>query len=318
MKKTFKKLLGATISLIIFICFVVTLPEMAKADTGVVHSGDDEGADVSPDVEWHEEIDDSEIYYADDLDYEIRVASFEYVEEPHNYHIYYPQIVYKNKRNVSKANKEIRDRACLIMDKMYPKFTYEEKYDNGRNESTVTYEITYMDNDYISIAFYNDYFIGSVYAEYHDAYSCTIDLNTQERVRFYDVFDGSHDIAQVVYGNITDENERLATAPEFNEEITDTLVKEGLADGRYNLGLLFMNGKIGATFTFHYGDGNLIYRGASVLRLDYSECADYILDKSKWTDKIKQDIKDGEKAAEENEKKEYLKNKKKKPIGFMF
>lgn len=313
-----KKLLAVILSFVLCGIVLVTVPTDICCETKVVHSGDDINADIAEGIDWNTEVDDSEVYYADDLDYSIRFTSFEYVEDPHNYHIYYPQIVYNNKRDASKANKTIRDKACIILDKMYPKFTYDSDLEMGRNECTVTYEITYMDNDYISILFYDDYFVGSTFAEYHDMYSCTIDLKTQEKFTICDVFDGSDDLASIVFDNIVSNNDNLAEAPEFNVEIPQTLVKEGVANGRYNLGFVFLNGKIGSNFTYHYGDGNLILRGAMLLKLDYSDCERYMLDKSKWNDNIHSYIDDGKRAAEENEKKELLKSKKKKPFGFMF
>lgn len=313
-----KKIFGTILSLTIMLAFTFTVPTDAYAESKVVHSGADEDADIAEEIEWKCELDDSEIYYADDLDYSIRFASFELVQDPHNYHIYYPQLVYKNKKNASKVNEIIKDRACTVMDKMYPKFQYDEDYNKGRNESTVTYEISYMDNDYISIVFYNDYFLGSNFAEYHDCVSCTIDLKKQERMRIYDFFEPAEDLSMIVFNNIVSNSTTLESAPEFKRSITDTLIKEGVADNRYNLGVVFLNGKIGMPFSYHYGDGNLIARGALLLRIEYDECAPFMINIDTLPKKVQQDIEFSLKVAEESQKKESLIDKKKKPYGFRF
>lgn len=282
MKLKLSGTIGVMLALSLSICALNIISVDSFASTRVVHSGDDEDADFPLELEWHNEIEDKEVFYGEDLDYTIRFTSFEYVKDPHNYHIYYPQVEFKDKRNAKEINKILRDRACLISDKMYPKFTYDESLDRGRNESTVTYEITYMDNDYLSVIYYNDYFIGSTFSEYHDTYSCTIDLNKKERISVGDVFKNDKKFGQLLFDKVIKDDKRLAKAPEFEKEIMDELIETAGTRSRYMLGIAFTKDGFVLPFSFHYGDGNLIYRGGKELRFNYYECVDFMKDKGKW------------------------------------
>ena len=139
---------------------VFSLDANASGSYIVKHSGDDENAQIAAGIEWTVELADEDIYVADDLDYTVTMDAIEMDEGEYQFFVYYPQINYKDGRSAKEINKILKDKACFQMDNMYPEFKYNEDVDMGYYRSTVTYEISYMDNNLFSVVFYDEYFAG--------------------------------------------------------------------------------------------------------------------------------------------------------------
>lgn len=269
---------------LITLLFISVSPVYASEDTTgqnnpylLKHVGE-EDVKAPTDVDWNDFINEEDIFYAKDLDYEIEFTDTIYEDEENSFHIYYPQIHFKDGRSAKKINEIIRAKACDQMDSMYPEFLYNSDLDKGRRESRVSYEITYMDNELFSVIFYDHCFLGSIFSEYFDLRTVTIDLTNEENYPLEEVIDADREFSEKVYNRfkgVSEENWEERTA--LDAEVMKEALNKGMTDdSRYRAYLyLLSNKQIGIAFTYHYGDEQRIARGYELIPLAREDYEDY-------------------------------------------
>ena len=299
-----KRLLFTLVILMVWSVF--SLDANASGSYNVKHSGDDENAQIAAGIEWTVELADEDIYVADDLDYTVTMDAIEMDEGEYQFFVYYPQINYKDGHSAKEINKILKDKACFQMDNMYPEFKYNEDVDMGYYRSTVTYEISYMDNNLFSVVFYDEYFAGSMYAQFYDATSCVIDLNTKQEYQWEHVIDNNDKLTSNVFEMMLEKADSLVEAKKFNKNVVTELMEYGEAEDRYICDLLLLSGKLGIVFTYHYGDGTYLVRGYTIIELEQTEISDCMATSHMWESYLSSGTDDDVKTDIPSDEKEYI------------
>lgn len=102
----------------------------------------------------------------------------------------YPVITYADGRDATGVNEILRNAACAQFDTMYPEPQEEYLYldeDYPYLACYVDYEITYMSDEILCVAFQDHYFNGSMWGEFCDLRTRVINLATAERYEVEDV-----------------------------------------------------------------------------------------------------------------------------------
>lgn len=251
----------------------IVRPQHRKGKKGFLKHVGEENIVFPDDVEWNEFVLDTICYYSQDKGYDVSFCNTKLVDDKNHFVIYYPQLTYKNGKDAKKVNEIIKECACRQMNAMYPEFTYNKKLDKGLYESTVSYEITYMDDDFISVVFYDHYLAGSIFAEYFDTRAVTIDLKSNVSYNLEDVINVDDQFATDVYNKLLAVSKRdWASRKEFNvDTMKDTLQKGTTDDNRYSCDFfLVAAGRIGLNLSFHYKDDGILSRGNEILYIDKS------------------------------------------------
>lgn len=231
-----------------------------------------------------------DIYIAENLEYTVSEAKIEVADDETKgvteFEVNYPQITYGDGRDASAVNQILRDCACLWMDAMYPEPdmaampAYDEEY--PYLASYVDYEITYMSNDLLCVAFDDHYFAGSIYLECGDLRTRVIRLSTGECYDIEDIIthDGAFD--KEYYQKLCAEKEEFRAAPAFDHKNAGETLDGEISDARYYSNFAISKSGIKINLTYHYGDDDRIMRGW--ISTDYSveELADYRTESGFW------------------------------------
>lgn len=229
------------------------------------------------------------IYVADDLAYTVETQRIEDSDESDKQHlaiaVNYPQITFDDGRDASAINRILRDAACVQMDCMYPEpqtdqLVYENDY--LYLESNVDYEITYVSNDILCVAYKDSYFLGSIYAEYYDLRTRVINLSDGTCYELEEVFSHDDALDEAYYRKICQENETLADAPAFDADVAGRMLSGEIVDGRMFSNFLLCKDGVLLNMTYHYNDGNLIVRGWDKTEWMMEELAEYRTDSPLW------------------------------------
>lgn len=210
-------------------------------------------------------------YIADDLGYDVDYEEILIDESDDNqtsyFYISYPKISFNDGRNAEKINEILASAARMHYDMMYPELSeslagsnfIDEKYPYFK--SIVDYEVTYMSDDLICVVYTDEYFLGSIYAEYSDLRVRLINLNTAEEYAIEDILNCDSDFAQYYYDRLVDENDDFEQATLLTPDLLYNTLHGEIPEGRYYNNVIIDAEGIYIGFTYHYGDGNLIMRG---------------------------------------------------------
>lgn len=116
-----------------------------------------------------------DIYVADQLSYTVTAQHIEVPNQRKDgfeeYDVSYPVITYADGRDATGVNEILRNAACAQLDTMYPEPQEEYLYldeDYPYLACYVDYEITYMSDEILCVAFQDHYFNGSMWGEFCD------------------------------------------------------------------------------------------------------------------------------------------------------
>lgn len=116
-----------------------------------------------------------DIYVADQLSYTVTAQHIEVPNQRKDgfeeYDVSYPVITYADGRDATGVNELLRNAACAQLDTMYPEPQPEYLYldeDYPYLACYVDYEITYMSDEILCVAFQDHYFNGSMWGEFCD------------------------------------------------------------------------------------------------------------------------------------------------------
>lgn len=229
------------------------------------------------------------IYVAEDLTYTVETQRIEDSDESSRRHLMisvsYPQITFDDGRDASAINGILRDAACVQMDCMYPEPQLDQLiYDDDYLylESNVYYEITYMSNDILCVAYRDAYFLGNIYSEYYDLRTRVINLSDGTCYELEEVFRHDDALAEAYYEKICQENDTLADAPAFDVDIVGRMLSGEIVDGRMFSNFLLCKDGVLLNMTYHYNDGNLLARGWDKTEWTMEELAEYRTDSPLW------------------------------------
>lgn len=234
-------------------------------------------------------IPEEEIFAADDLEYTVSMQSIEISEDEENgfmeFNVDYPQITYADGRDASAINQILRDGACVQVDYMYPEtnpdaLIMDEDY--PYLASYVKYEITYMSNDLLCVAYEDHYFAGSIYAEYGDLRTRVINLSDGSCYEIEGILNHDTELGAAYYDKLCAENDSFMDAPAFDAQKAERTIAGETVDGRFFSNFIICKSGIKINLTYHYGDGNLIMRGWISTDWTSEELTDYRTDSTIW------------------------------------
>ena len=232
-----------------------------------------------------------EIYKADELAYSI---SEDIIEVPNQvkkgrieFNIHYPQITFADGSSADAVNEILRDCACMQYDRMYPEVDPNEllSYDpeSPYLVSLVNYEITYVSDELINVAFDDHYFLGSAYLEFGDLRTRLVNVKTGEVYGIEDLISHDEKLDQLFYKKICDESDSLKEADAFTADIIGQTLEGEIPEGRYFSNLLLTKKGVNLNLTYHYGNGGRIIRGWCSEDFSDKELEEYHKDSDVWT-----------------------------------
>ncbi|MGN0347864.1 MAG: hypothetical protein ACI4DU_11335 [Lachnospiraceae bacterium] len=220
-------------------------------------------------------------YLAENPGYHLETQTLVLEEGMYSFDLEYPYIVFDDGRNCEEMNQIIRDKALIKFDSMYPIFQYSLE-NPSYCASTLRYEITYMDENLLCVAFYEHYFSGNIFLEFGDITSVVLNVKTGEVYNLEDVIAADNNMARYLYGITVDGNPDFQDAPAYTVYDAATILVDGISQNRYKYDLLLLREGIGFAFTYHYGGDGLILRGSELYLLDPQIYSDYKLPSTLW------------------------------------
>lgn len=230
-----------------------------------------------------------DIYVADQLSYTVTAQHIEVPNQRKDgfeeYDVSYPVIAYADGRDATEVNEILRNAACAQLDTMYPEPQEEYLYldeDYPYLACYVDYEITYMSDEILCVAFQDHYFNGSMWGEFCDLRTRVINLATAERYEVEDVLRSDDTFAEAYYEKICEKSDSFNDAPAFTAQMAGQTMDGEILDGRYYSNYVLCKNDIYVNLTYHYYDEGLIMHGWDSTQWTMEELEPYRTDSDLW------------------------------------
>ena len=235
-----------------------------------------------------------DIYVADQLSYTVTAQHIEVPNQRNDgfeeYDVSYPVIAYEDGRDATEVNEILRNAACAQFDTMYPEPQEDYLYldeDYPYLACYVDYEITYMSDEILCVAFQDHYFNGSMWGEFCDLRTRVINLATAERYEVEDVLRSDDTFAEAYYEKICEKSDSFNDAPAFTAEMAGQTMDGEILDGRYYSNYVLCKNDIYVNLTYHYYDEGLIMHGWDSTQWTMEELEPYRTDSDLWEKYLK-------------------------------
>ncbi|WP_370811494.1 hypothetical protein [Roseburia hominis] len=235
-----------------------------------------------------------DIYVADQLSYTVTAQHIEVPNQRKDgfeeYDVSYPVITYADGRDATGVNELLRNAACAQLDTMYPEPQPEYLYldeDYPYLACYVDYEITYMSDEILCVAFQDHYFNGSMWGEFCDLRTRVINLATAERYEVEDVLRSDDTFAEAYYEKICEKSDSFNDAPAFTAQMAGQTMDGEILDGRYYSNYVLCKNDIYVNLTYHYYDEGLIMHGWDSTQWTMEELEPYRTDSDLWEKYLK-------------------------------
>lgn len=230
-----------------------------------------------------------DIYVADQLSYTVTAQHIEVPNQRKDgfeeYDVSYPVITYADGRDATGVNEILRNAACAQFDTMYPEPQEEYLYldeDYPYLACYVDYEITYMSDEILCVAFQDHYFNGSMWGEFCDLRTRVINLATAERYEVEDVLRSDDTFAEAYYEKICEKSDSFNDAPAFTARMAGQTMDGEILEGRYYSNYVLCKNDIYVNLTYHYYDEGLIMHGWDSTQWTMEELEPYRTDSDLW------------------------------------
>ena len=230
-----------------------------------------------------------DIYVADQLSYTVTAQHIEVPNQRKDgfeeYDVSYPVITYADGRDATGVNEILRNAACAQLDTMYPEPQEEYLYldeDYPYLACYVDYEITYMSDEILCVAFQDHYFNGSMWGEFCDLRTRVINLATAERYEVEDVLRSDDTFAEAYYEKICEKSDSFNDAPAFTARMAGQTMDGEILEGRYYSNYVLCKNDIYVNLTYHYYDEGLIMHGWDSTQWTMEELEAYRTDSDLW------------------------------------
>ena len=230
-----------------------------------------------------------DIYVADQLSYTVTAQHIEVPNQRKDgfeeYDVSYPVITYADGRDATGVNEILRNAACAQLDTMYPEPQEEYLYldeDYPYLACYVDYEITYMSDEILCVAFQDHYFNGSMWGEFCDLRTRVINLATAERYEVEDVLRSDDTFAEAYYEKICEKSDSFNDAPAFTARMAGQTMDGEILEGRYYSNYVLCKNDIYVNLTYHYYDEGLIMHGWDSTQWTMEELEPYRTDSDLW------------------------------------
>ena len=235
-----------------------------------------------------------DIYVADQLSYTVTAQHIEVPNQRKDgfeeYDVSYPVITYADGRDATGVNEILRNAACAQLDTMYPEPQEEYLYldeDYPYLACYVDYEITYMSDEILCVAFQDHYFNGSMWGEFCDLRTRVINLATAERYEVEDVLRSDDTFAEAYYEKICEKSDSFNDAPAFTARMAGQTMDGEILEGRYYSNYVLCKNDIYVNLTYHYYDEELIMHGWDSTQWTMEELEAYRTDSDLWEKYLK-------------------------------
>lgn len=235
-----------------------------------------------------------DIYVADQLSYTVTAQHIEVPNQRKDgfeeYDVSYPVITYADGRDATGVNEILRNAACAQLDTMYPEPQEEYLYldeDYPYLACYVDYEITYMSDEILCVAFQDHYFNGSMWGEFCDLRTRVINLATAERYEVEDVLRSDDTFAEAYYEKICEKSDSFNDAPAFTARMAGQTMDGEILEGRYYSNYVLCKNDIYVNLTYHYYDEGLIMHGWDSTQWTMEELEAYRTDSDLWEKYLK-------------------------------
>lgn len=268
--------------------------ELKDTWSGVIPKADeiDEPEEVESVEEESGDFIDVTNYAAEDLEYSIIEEKYILDEEiegiTYSFDIIYPRIVYDDGRDVEEINKMFEECAMssvdyYLMDSNGDMESILEGFDRSAPffGSTVLYQITYMSNDMISVAFYDRYCPLMAINEYSSLFTRNINLETGERFSMVDLYDFDKKFADR-YREDLNEGNSLGNATQLTNEMIYQTLQGEVIDGRFYTTMSLAEDNVVLNFSYAYSSDELITRGCKSVVYPVDELIQYENDSVFW------------------------------------
>lgn len=211
-----------------------------------------------------------------------------------NFHVEYPQIKGLSEEKEAVVNEAVRDRAMLWVDKMYldpsgdvQKFLRNHNATEGKYlGSQVESFITRNDEHSMSIAFVDNYMIGSVYSEYRDLRTLNVNLDTGERWHFTnEIVKATPELAALWLERSREQ--RGSTALHERVPLDDVVAilqnDDRIANRYFSDFFVDADGNICIAVSYHVGDDVGIARGFTWASFSREELEPYRVESPFWS-----------------------------------
>lgn len=220
------------------------------------------------------------------------------------YNVCYPRLISLNGRNMTDINETIRKYAMLLAEEYYidPEGTTAEVLSGGifRDEyylrSTERYQITYLDENLISIVFEhysNNGNLIQLLEESHRLESLVIDLETGHVYACDEIFKNTKELAEEEYARILEKYSADEETYDFfrlvgTDPMENTLNEDGWQESKWKTSVFLDGEKVRLAFNYNVSvkaaTGNMpeLWKGYQVTDFTPEEIASYQTDSSLW------------------------------------
>lgn len=220
---------------------------------------------------------DDELYYKDNYGSSVQMCM----------DIEYPQLTDLDSEHADKINKILEDCAMETANALYVNPTNEVKeflLEQGQTYigSEVRYKITYMSDDIICVVFDDHYFWGSIYAEFHDLRTRTINLKDGTVYEIKDIVNLDDAFMDAWYDSMKEEVPEATVTDDLSLDVFKKVFEGEFVENRYSNAFFLKDGGIEIGLSYHYGDDDTISRGWMTAPFTWDEIASYKKDNGLW------------------------------------
>ena len=232
---------------------------------------------------------------ADQLSYTVTAQHIEVPNQRKDgfeeYDVSYPVITYADGRDATGVNEILRNAACAQFDTMYPEPQEEYLYldeDYPYLACYVDYEITYMSDEILCVAFQDHYFNGSMWGEFCDLRtrkSSILPRQSDMRLRMCCV--RMIRLRRLIMKKICEKSDSFNDAPAFTARMAGQTMDGEILEGRYYSNYVLCKNDIYVNLTYHYYDEGLIMHGWDSTQWTMEELEAYRTDSDLWEKYLK-------------------------------
>lgn len=214
------------------------------------------------------EIKDFSVYEEENLSYNVVEEKYQYHSEgKFEFDVVYPQLHNLKNGKEKEVNQILKECAMKSAEGMYlhPEANIKEIAEEEENPyfaSTVTYKVTYLSDELISVAFRDHYFMGSIYLECADLKTRTINLKTGECYEIEQIIGPSQEFLDIMKEGMKEEGvPDMAMKVLSKDETLNQMFAGEIVENRYYVNFLLTGDGVEIGVNYHYGGDDGIARG---------------------------------------------------------
>jgi len=236
-------------------------------------------------------IDGIPVYEAADISYEIDTESYYEANDGSSAQmcmdVEYPKITGLDSDYADEINQILEDCAMETANALYVNPTDETKeyllkQDYTYIGSQVRYKVTYISEDIISVVFEDNYFWGSIYDEYWDLRTRTINLKDGKVYEIKDIVNLNDAFMDAWYISMKEEAPNMTVTDLLSLDIFKRVFEGEYVEDRYTDAFFLKDGGLEIGLSYHYGDDGSINRGWMTAPFTWGEIASYKTGNGMW------------------------------------